>query len=92
MFIIVLIVTIASIYGFYKVEPSGESVSISCMLEENMYTYKFDLDVKTKEILQFETNDLDLKSTFVYNKNEDVENILTRIEKLIQNKGGTCGF
>ena len=73
-----------------KVDPVGKSVEINCKLNDSIYNYKLNIDVKNDKIISLETNDYDLKSSFKYDKNDSYEDVITSIKEEVTKKGGNC--
>ena len=90
LFISIIIVITIAVINYYKVTPIKQAVEINCQIADNTFYYRLDLDIKTKEITAFNTNDEEMKQNFKYNPYENYENVLEQIKSKVINKGGKC--
>ena len=90
VFIGLIILGICLVINYYKVNPVGKSVEINCKLNDIVYNYKLNIDVKSDKIISLETNDNDLKSSFKYDKNASYEDVIESIKDEVTKKGGNC--
>ena len=90
VFIGLIILGICLVINYYKVDTVGKSVEINCKLNDSIYNYKLNIDVKSDKIISLETNDYDLKSSFKYDKNDSYEDVIASIKDEVTKKGGNC--
>ena len=90
VFIGLIILGIWIVINYNKVDTVGKSVEINCKLNDSIYNYKLNIDVKSDKIISLETNDYDLKSSFKYDKNDSYEDVIASIKEEVAKKGGNC--
>ncbi len=89
--IIFVIIAVSKIFfeEYFSVKPDSMTISFSCTIDDENYSYRIYQDFKNSNALQIYTNDNDLNIDS--SKYDDYNWLIEDIHKNVNSRGGLCG-